>query len=88
MFNTETKTYKLFNALYQGEAVTPAQANKRFGIKNISAEVSRIRHAGYAVYANKRTAANNVEVTEYVIGKPSRKLIAAGYKALAMGLVK
>jgi hypothetical protein len=87
MFNTETKTYKLFTALYQGEAVTPSQAQKRFGIKNISAEVSRIRHAGYAVYANKRLAGNNVEVTEYVIGKPSRKLVAAGYKALAMGLV-
>jgi hypothetical protein len=87
MFNTETKTYKLFNALYQGEAVTPAQAQKRFGIKNISAEVSRIRQSGYAVYANKRTAGNGVQVTEYVIGKPSRKLVAAGYKAMAMGLV-
>lgn len=87
MFNTETKTYKLFNALYTGERVTPAQAQKRFGIKNISAEVSRIRQAGYAVYANKRTAGNGVQVTEYVIGKPSRKLVAAGYKALAMGLV-
>lgn len=87
MFNTETKTYKLFNALYNGETVTPAQASKRFGIKNISAEVSRIRHAGYAVYANQRTAGNGVKVTEYVIGKPSRKVVAAGYKALAMGLV-
>ncbi len=87
MFSTETKTYKLFTALYQGEKVTPAQASKRFGIKNISAEVSRIRHAGYAVYANKRTAGNGVAVTEYVIGKPSRKIVAAGYKALAMGLV-
>lgn len=87
MFSTETKTYKLFNALYQGEKLTASQAQKRFGIKNISAEVSRIRQAGYAVYANKRTAGNNVAVTEYVIGKPSRKIVAAGYKALAMGLV-
>ena len=86
MFNTETKTYKLFNALYTGEKVTPAQATKRFGIKNMSAEVSRIRQAGYAVYANKRVAGNNVEVTEYRLGTPSRKLIAAGYKALALGL--
>ena len=87
MFNIETKTFKLFNALYTGEKVTPAQATKRFGIKNISAEVSRIRQAGYAVYANKRTAGNGVAVTEYVIGKPSRKIVAAGYKALARGLV-
>ena len=86
-FNPETKTYKLFNALYNGESVTASQAQHRFGIKNISAEVSRVRQAGYAVYANSRKAGNGVKVTEYAIGKPSRKLIAAGYKAMALGLV-
>lgn len=86
-FSTETKTYKLFNALYKGEALTASAAEKRFGIKNISAEVSRIRQSGYAVYANTRVAGNNAKVTEYAIGKPSRKLIAAGYKAMAAGLV-
>ena len=86
-FNPETKTFKLFNALHNGESVSASQAAKRFGIKNISAEVSRIRQAGYAVYANKRVAGNNVEVTEYQIGMPSRTLVAAGYKAMALGLV-
>jgi hypothetical protein len=86
-FNPETKTFKLFNALYNGEKVTASQAEKRFGVKNISAEVSRIRQNGYAVYANSRKAGNGVQVTEYAIGKPSRKLIAAGYKAMALGLV-
>ena len=86
-FNEDTKTYKLFNALRTGEAVTPAAAQKRFGIKNISAEVSRIRQAGFAVYANSRVAGNNVRVTEYVMGRPSRKIVAAGYKAMALGLV-
>ncbi len=84
--NPETKTFKLFTALQNGERVTASQAAKRFGVKNISAEVSRIRQAGYAVYANKRVAGNHVEVTEYRIGAPSRKLIAAGYKAMALGL--
>jgi hypothetical protein len=87
LFNPETKTFKLFNALYNGETLTASQAAKRFGIKNISAEVSRIRQSGYAVYANTRTAGNGVTVTEYAIGKPSRAIVAAGYKALAMGLV-
>ena len=86
-FNPETKTYKLFNALQSGASISASQANKRFGIKNISAEVSRIRQAGFAVYANSRKAGNGVKVTEYVIGKPSRKIVAAGYKALALGLV-
>jgi Helix-turn-helix domain len=82
-----TKTYKLFTALQAGESVSPSQAAKRFGIKNISAEVSRIRQSGFAVYANRRVAKNHVEVTEYRIGKPSRKIVAAGYKAMALGLV-
>jgi hypothetical protein len=86
-FNPETKTYKLFNAMYNGEAVSASQAEKRFGIKNISAEVSRIRQSGYAVYTNSRKAGNGVQVTEYVIGKPSRKIVAAGYRAIALGLV-
>jgi len=84
--NENTKTYKLFNAMINGEAVSASQAEKRFGIKNISAEVSRVRQAGFAVYANQRKAGNGVQVTEYVIGKPSRKLVAAGYKAMALGL--
>jgi hypothetical protein len=86
-FNPETKTFKLFNAMYNGDKVTASQAEKRFGIKNISAEVSRIRQSGYAVYANSRKAGNGVQVTEYVIGKPSRAIVAAGYKAMAAGLV-
>ena len=35
--NKGTKTYKLFNALQAGETLTASQAEKRFGIKNISA---------------------------------------------------
>jgi len=85
-FNEDTKTFKLFSALRTGEAITPAAAAKRFGIKNISAEVSRVRQAGFAVYANSRKASNGVQVTEYQIGKPSRRLVAAGYKAMSLGL--
>jgi hypothetical protein len=86
-FNEDTKTFKLFQALRTGEAITPAAAAKRFGIKNISAEVSRVRQNGFAVYSNTRVAGNGVRVTEYQMGKPSRKLIAAGYKAMSLGLV-
>jgi len=86
-FNPKTKTYKLFSALNSGKTVTASQAEKRFGIKNISAEVSRIRHSGFAVYANSRKAGNGVNVTEYAIGKPSRKIVAAGYLAMSLGLV-
>jgi hypothetical protein len=84
--NKDTKTFKLFNALCEGEKITPAQAEKRFGIKNISAEASRIRQHGYAVYSNTRTAGNGVTVTEYELGKPSREIVALGYMAKALGM--
>lgn len=84
-FNPESKTFKVFNALYNGATLTAAQA-KKMGIKNLSAEVSRIRHNGYAVYANSRTAGNGITVTEYVMGQPSREIVALGYRAKAAGL--
>jgi hypothetical protein len=85
--NKGTKTFKMLSALKSGEKFTASTAEKRFGIKNIAAEASRIRQAGYAVYANTHKAGNGVRVTEYEIGMPSRKVVAAGYKALALGLV-
>ena len=85
-FNKDTKTFKVFNALYNGAKLTASEANKRFGVKNLAAEASRIRANGYAVYANTRVAGNGVTVTEYELGKPSREIVALGYKAKAMGI--
>lgn len=84
--NEESKTFKLFTALRNGDAVSAAQARKRFGIKNLAAEASRIRQRGFAVYSNTRTAGNGVNVTEYTLGRPSRDIVALGYKAKAMGI--
>ena len=84
--NLETKTGKVFTALQAGEKLTASEAKKRFGVGNLSAEASRIRQAGYAVYANSRKAGNGVVVTEYELGRPSRQIVALGYKAAAMGI--
>jgi hypothetical protein len=83
--NPETKTFKVFTALQSGKALTASQASK-LGVKNLSAEVSRIRSHGFAVYTNSRKAGNGVQVTEYAMGRPSREIVALGYKAKAMGL--
>jgi hypothetical protein len=85
--NPETKTFKVFTALKSGQTLTASEAKKRFGVGNLAAEASRLRQHGFAVYANSRTAGNGVRVTEYVLGKPSRNVVAAGYKAIALGLV-
>jgi hypothetical protein len=85
-FNPDTKTFKVFNALYNGDTLTAADAKKRFGVGNLAAEASRIRQSGYAVYANTRKAGNGVQVTEYQLGKPSREIVALGYMAKSLGL--
>jgi hypothetical protein len=83
--NPETKTFRVFRALQSGQAVTAAKA-KKMGIGNLNAEISRIRSHGFAVYTNRRKAGNGVQVTEYVLGKPSRKMVALAYKAQSLGL--
>ena len=85
-FNPETKTFKLFTALRKGEPISEATARNKLGISNLSAEVSRIRQKGYAVYRNTRIAGNNVKVVEYEMGNPSKEIVALGYKAKALGI--
>lgn len=83
--NPETKTFRVLKALQSGQAVTESKA-KKMGIGNLNAEIHRIRNHGFAVYTNRRTAGNGVNVTEYVLGRPSRNMVALAYKAQAMGI--
>lgn len=83
--NPETKTFRVLKALQTGQSLTESKA-KKMGIGNLNAEIHRIRTHGFAVYTNRRTAGNGVNVTEYVLGKPSRNMVALAYKAQAMGI--
>lgn len=88
MFDIKTKQGKLFQALVvKGETMTAAQITTRFSIKNPRAAISEIRYSGYPVYANVGKTGNGKRITEYRHGTASRKLIAAGYRAMAAGLV-
>ena len=82
----DTKTFKVFTALQNGDKLTASQAAKRFGVGNLAAEASRLRANGYAVYANSRKSGNGVTVTEYELGRPSREIVALGYRAKAAGM--
>lgn len=86
MFSTETKTGKLLAALQNGEALTEAQIRARFGLKNPRATVSDLRYSGFAVYANQHKDTKGRVTTKYRIGRPSRAVVAAGYRAIAMGM--
>ena len=82
-----TQQARLTEALLNGEQLTVPQMAARFDIANPTAVISNIRFAGYAVYANSRKNSKGQSVTRYRIGTPSRKVVAAGYRALAEGLV-
>lgn len=87
-FNPESKSFKLFQALRNGEALTEAQISSRFGLKNPTATISSLRlNHGVCIYADEHYDTHNRRTVKYAIGKPSRKLIAAGYKAMSLGLV-
>ena len=85
--NVTTKSGRLLEALNSGEALTAAQIKARFGIANPTATVSDLRFSGYAIYANQHRDSKGRVTTKYRTGKARREIIAAGYRALADGLV-
>jgi len=58
-FSKDTKTFKIFTALRNGDRLTQSEATKRFGVKNLAAEASRIRQNGYAVYSKTASQSKN-----------------------------
>jgi hypothetical protein len=61
---------------------TVAQARARFGITNVAARINELREEGYSIYTNTKTLTDGRKIAFYRMGKPSREVIAAGYKAL------
>jgi len=83
-----TKSERLLEVLQAGEALTAKQISARFGIANPTATVSDLRmRGGFAIYANQHKDTKGRVTTKYRIGKPSRAIVAAGYRAMAAGLV-
>jgi len=83
-----TKEARVLEALQATDrGLTGAQIESRFGVGNARSTVSALRMKGFAIYANKNTDTKGRVKTFYRLGTPSRAVVAAGYKALAAGLV-
>ena len=83
-----TKKARVLEALQANDrGLTAAQIEARFSVGNARATVSDLRFDGYAIYANQRTDTKGRTKTFYRLGKPSRRIVAAGYRAMAAGLV-
>jgi hypothetical protein len=82
-----TKTNRLLQVLRTGETLTAKQITARFGLANPTATISSLRlNEGFAIYANPHTDTKGRQTTKYRLGTPSREVVAAGYRALSLGL--
>ena len=75
---------KMLKALKQKEGYntfTVKQAQRRFGIKNVSARIDELRQEGNVIYTNKKTLADGRKITYYRLGTPTKALVQAALRA-------
>jgi hypothetical protein len=74
---------KMLNALKQTSGYntfTVAQAQRRFGIQNVSARIEELRKEGHCIYTNTKKLENGSKVKYYKIGTPTKALVRAALK--------
>ena len=83
MTTKTTQAAKVATALVNGAELTAKQIASRYGVKNVRAVISKLRSEGLSIYLNKRVSSFDGETySKYMIGTPTRAVVAAGYKAL------
>ena len=79
-----TQREKLRKAFFEGREMSARQITAQFGIASPSKVVSQLRmEDGLSIYNNRHVDTKGRVVNKYRLGTPSRKVIAAGYRALA-----
>ena len=74
---------KMLNALQQTSGYntfTVKQAQRRFGITNVTACIDELRQEGHVIYTNKKVV-DGKKVAFYRLGKPTKGLVKAALKA-------
>lgn len=82
-----TQKEKLRQAFFQGQELSAKQISARFGIASPGKVVSLLRlEDGMPIYNNRHVDTKGRVVNKYRLGTPTRRVIAAGYRAMANGL--
>ena len=81
-----TKTNKVLTALQEGQELTAAQISARWGVGNPGSVVQALRFRGHSVYLNTHTDTKGRVTRKYRMGSPSKRVVAAGYRAIAEGV--
>jgi len=87
MAKTKSQESKVIDALSNGAELTVAQMRDRFNMANPTAVVANLRNKGYAIYGNRPAKSSSLRALRYRLGTPTRAVVAAGYQAIAQGLV-
>ena len=78
-----TQAAKVEAALVNGASLTAKQITSRYGVKNVRSVISKLRSEGLTIYLNRRVSTfDGLSYMKYMIGTPTRAVVAAGYKAL------
>ena len=78
-----TQTAKVAAALVNGAELTAKLISSRYGVKNVRAVISQLRTEGFAIYLNNRVSSFDGETyRKYMLGTPTKAVVAAGYAAL------
>jgi len=75
---------KILNALKQTEGYntfTVKSAQRRFGIKNVSARVEELRKEGHVIYTNTRYTESGEKISFYRLGSPTKAMVKAAMSA-------
>jgi hypothetical protein len=83
----QPKTQRVLEALERNPSgLTAGQLRTQYRVGNPRAEVHRLRMNGTCVYSNRRVNTRGEVRTVYTLGQPTPELIAAGWRALRLGV--
>jgi len=80
---TTSKQEKVLLALQEGRTLSSAQISSYFSVGNPQAVIQALRFQGHAIFLNTVKDTKGRVRNVYVMGTPSKRVVAAGYRALA-----
>ena len=75
---------KILNALKQTggyNTFTVKSAQRRFGIKNVSARIDELRQEGHVIYTNTRYTESGEKISFYRLGTPTKAMVKTALSA-------
>jgi predicted transcriptional regulator len=60
---------------------TTKQAQRRFGVTNVSARIEELRKEGHCIYTNTRKLEDGRKISFYRLGTPTKAMVQAALRA-------